>query len=188
MTPARWCSATSRIAWDTPGIRPHGPDVAVILGVRERRPWRTFDVAAEGVRPALIVELTSPATASLDRSDKLEQYEQVGVPQYVIVDAVRGERLVAPRLLGYRLGPAGYQGQAPDERGRLWLEVARLWLGVADGELVCYDEADRPVGDYTALTSALADERAALADERAARAELEVRVRELEAELRRGRE
>ena len=170
-----------RIAWDTPGIRPHGPDIAVIRGVRERRPWRTFDVAAEGVRPALIIELTSPGTAGLDRSNKLEQYELVGVPQYVIVDAVRGEQFVVPRLLGYRLGPAGYQGQAPDERGRLWLEAPPLWLGVVDSELVCYDEAGRALGDYTAVT-------AALAAEQAARAGLEARVREMEAELRRRRD
>lgn len=176
-TPGAVVLSDIRIAWDIPGIRPHGPDIAVILGVRERQPWSTFDVAAEGVRPALIIELTSPATAGLDRSDKLEQYELVAVPQYVIVDAVRGEQLVAPRLLGYRLGPAGYQGQAPDDRGRLWLEAARLWLGVADGELVCYDEANRPLGDYTALATALAAEQAA-------RAGLETRLRELEAELR----
>jgi Uma2 family endonuclease len=170
-----------RIAWDTPGVRPHGPDIAVIRGVRARQPWRTFDVAAEGVRPALIIELTSTGTAGVDRSNKLEQYELVGVPQYVIVDAVRGEQLVAPRLLGYHLGPVGYQGQAPDEHGRLWLEVARLWLGVVEGELVCYDEAGRALGDYTAVT-------AALAAEQAARAGLEARVRELEAELRRRRD
>ena len=170
-----------RIAWDTPGVRPHGPDIAVIRGVRARQPWRTFNVAAEGVRPALIIELTSIGTAGLDRSNKLEQYELVGVPQYVIVDAVRGEQLVAPRLLGYRLGPVGYQGQAPDEHGRLWLEAPRRWLGVADGEPVCYDEAGRTLSDYTALA-------AALEAERAARAGLEARLRELEAELRRRRD
>ncbi len=177
-----------RIAWDTPGVRPHGPDIAVIRGVRARQPWRTFDVAAEGVRPALIIELTSPGTAGLDRSNKLEQYELVGVPQYVIVDAVRGEQFVVPRLLGYRLGPAGYQGQALDEHGRLWLEAPRLWLGVVEGEVVCYDEAGRALGDYTAVTAALAAEQAALAAEQAARAGLEARVRELEAELRRRRD
>ncbi len=88
---------------------------------------------------------------------------------------------MAPRLLGYRLGPAGYQGQASDERGRLWLEEPRLWLGVVEGELVCYDEAGRALGDYTAVTVALAAEQAA-------RAGLEARVRELEAELRRRRD
>lgn len=47
-----------RIAWDVPGLGAHGPDIAVILGVRERKNWSTFDVAAEGVRPALIIEIT----------------------------------------------------------------------------------------------------------------------------------
>ena len=29
-----------------PGVRPHGPDLMVILGVREQKAWSTFDVAA----------------------------------------------------------------------------------------------------------------------------------------------
>ncbi len=49
-----------RIAWDVPGLRPYGPDIAVIVGVRERQNWRAFDVAQEGVRPVLIIEVTSP--------------------------------------------------------------------------------------------------------------------------------
>ena len=67
-----------RIAWDVPGLKPHGPDIAVILGVRERQDWSTFDVAAEGVRPALIVEVVSPGTARLDRTTK-QQIEQSGL-------------------------------------------------------------------------------------------------------------
>jgi colicin import membrane protein len=170
------------VIWDVPGLRPHGPDIAVILGVRERKPWRSFTVAAEGVRPALIIELTSPETPDLDRSRKLEHYEQAGVIQYVIVDAVRGEHFVTPRLLGYRLGPGGYQGQALDERGRLWLEAARTWLGVEGDEIVCYDEADRVLGDYRTLVGALtaAEQRAAAAEQRAA-AEAEARAAEAEA-------
>ena len=167
-----------RIAWDVPDLQPHGPDIAVILGVRERRNWSTFDVAAEGVRPALIIELTSPETASIDRSSKLEEYDLAGVPLYVIVDTVLPRRRPTLRLLGYRQSPTGYQVLAPDGRGRLWLAPVRTWLGVEGGELVCYDEAGRPLGDYRALA-------AALAEEVQARAAAEARVRELEAELRR---
>src|SRR5688572_16019942 len=36
--------ADVRIAWDVPDLGAHGPDVAVILGVRERKNWSTFDV------------------------------------------------------------------------------------------------------------------------------------------------
>ena len=203
-----------RIAWDVAGLKPHGPDIAVILGVRERQNWSTFDVAAEGVRPALIVEVVSPETARLDRSTKLREYARAGVPLYVIVDTVRRRRQPILRLLGYALTPGGeYQPLAPDERGRLWLEPARTWLGVADDEIVCSDEAGQPLGDYRALAAALAVEHQARTEaeqraeadrqvrdeaerqaeaDRQARTEAErraaaaeVRLRELEAEVRR---
>lgn len=44
----------------------------VIRGVRAHQNWSTFDVAAEGVRPALIVEITSPETRMLDLALKLD--------------------------------------------------------------------------------------------------------------------
>ena len=49
-----------RVAWDVPGLRPNGPDIAIIHGLREIQNWSTFDVSKEGVRPALIIEVTSP--------------------------------------------------------------------------------------------------------------------------------
>ncbi len=188
-----------RVAWDTPGLKAHGPDLAVILGVRERKNWSTFDVASEGVRPALIVEITSPETAALDRSAKLEEYTLAGVPLYVIVDTLAYAGVPRLLILGYRQGPNGYQSLAPNERGWLWLDPVRVWLGVADNEIVCYNEAGRPLGDYRALAAALAtataarteaerrvseaDQRAIAADRRAT--EAEARLRALEAELRR---
>ena len=62
-----------RIAWDHPDLKPHGPEISVIIGLRARKNWSTFDVASEGVRPALIIEITSPEIASIDRSNKLEE-------------------------------------------------------------------------------------------------------------------
>lgn len=175
-----------RVAWDVPELGAHGPDIAVILGVRERKNWSTFDVAVEGVRPALIIEITHPETASLDRSAKLDEYDLAGVPLYVIVDAVARRRGPVPlRLLGYERTPDGYRPLAADERGRLWLAPVRLWLGVEDDEIVCYDEAGRPLGDYRALTVARAEaeRRAVAAEERLS--EAEARLRALEDELRR---
>ncbi len=41
-----------RIKWDVPEVRPHGPDLMVIRGVRDKRNWSTFDVAQEvALRP-----------------------------------------------------------------------------------------------------------------------------------------
>ncbi len=169
-----------RVAWDSPDLGAHGPDLAVILGVRERKNWSTFDVADEGVRPALIVEITSPETAAIDRSAKLEEYTRAGVPLYVIVDTLVYERVPRLLILGYRQGPNGYQPLAADERGWLWLDPVRVWLGVADNEIVCYDEAGQPLGDYRELAAALAtvtaaraaaDRRATVAERRATEAD-----------------
>jgi Uma2 family endonuclease len=188
-----------RIAWDTPELRPHGPDIAVIFGVRARKNWSTFDVVREGARPTMIIELTSPETASIDRSNKLEEYDLAGVPLYVIVDAVTSRKQPALRLVGYTQTPNGYQVLAPDAHGRLWLEPVRLWLGIEANEIVCYDEAGQPLGEYKALAAALAAEIEARAEaERRAAVEAdarqdaerradaaEARLQALEAELQR---
>lgn len=188
-----------RIAWDTPELRPHGPDIAVIIGVRERKNWSTFDVAKEGVRPALIIEITSPETASIDRSIKLQEYDLAGIPLYIIIDGVTSRKQPALRLVGYTQTPSGYQVLAPNAQGWLWLAPARTWLGIEDNEIVCYDETGEPLGDYQALAATLvAETQARAAAERRAETEAEVRaaaerradaaetrLQALEAELRR---
>jgi hypothetical protein len=114
------------------------------------------------------------------------------VDEYVIIDAVRGRRWGVPRLVGFHLGSDGYQSLGLDARGRLWLAAVRLWLGVADGEIVLYDEQDRPLGDYTAVTRPLvaAEQRATRAEHRADQEQrradqAEQRLAALEAEVRR---
>jgi hypothetical protein len=143
------------IAWDVPGLKPLAPDVVVMLGVRARKDWGTFNVRDEEAQTVLLVEVTSPATAVLDRSNKLDLYELAGVPLYIVVDAVAHGQAASPRLLGYRLVAGRYQALVPDERGRLWLEPVRTWLGVEAGEIVCFDEAGQPLGDYRTVATAL---------------------------------
>jgi hypothetical protein len=167
-----------RVAWDTPDVKPLGPDLAVILGVRERKNWSTFDVAEEGVGPSLVVEVTSPDTRHLDLTAKLEEYDLAGVPLYIIVDIVQRRDQVVLRLLGYRQTPSVYAVLSPDECGWLWLEPLKIWLGIEDQVVVCYDESGTPIADYTALKTALDAEAAA-------RMAAEARLQELEAELRR---
>lgn len=181
-----------RVKWDVPDLRPHGPDIMVIFGVRERKNWGTFDVAEEGTRPALIIEITSPSTRVIDLVTKLDHYDLAGVPLYVIVDAVerRGQEIV--RLLGYHQTATVYTPLVPDERGWMWLEPLKLWLGVRDNEIYCFDAAGNQIGNYADVTRARSDAeaRATTAEAYAASAEArattaEARVRELEAELRR---
>jgi colicin import membrane protein len=173
-----------RVAWDVPDLRPHGPDVMVIPGLRERRDWSTFDVAEEGVRPALIIEITSPETRENDVVWKVAHYARAGVAQYVIVDNIgrRGERQL--RLLDYRLVGDTYRLQPPDERGWVYLELAELWVGVEGDHVVCYTDDGTAFGDYATVVqqAAEAEARARAAEEQAqreaaARAEAEALAR-----------
>jgi len=173
-----------RVAWDVPDLRPHGPDVMVIPGLRERRDWSTFDVAEEGVRPALIIEITSPETRENDVVRKVAHYARAGVAQYVIVDNLgrRGERQL--RLLDYRLVGDTYRLQPPDERGWVYLELAALWVGVEGDHVVCYTDDGTAFGDYATVVqqAAEAEARARAAEEQAqreaaARAEAEALAR-----------
>ncbi len=173
-----------RVAWDVPDLRPHGPDVMVIPGLRERRDWSTFDVAEEGVRPALMIEITSPETRENDVVWKVAHYARAGVAQYVIVDNIgrRGERQL--RLLDYRLVGETYRLQPPDERGWVYLELADLWVGVEGDHVVCYADDGTAFGDYATVVqqAAEAEARARAAEEQAqreaaARAEAEEQAR-----------
>ena len=162
-----------RVAWDVPDLRPHGPDVMVIPGLRERRDWSTFDVAEEGVRPALIIEITSPETRENDVVRKVAHYARAGVAQYVIVDNLgrRGERQL--RLLDYRLVGDTYRLQPPDARGWVYLEVAGLWLGVEGDHVVCYTDDGTAFGDYATVVQQAAEAETRARQEAAARAEAE---------------
>jgi Uma2 family endonuclease len=180
------------IFWDIPGLEHHSPDVSLIFGVKKRKEWKSFHVKTEKVRPALIVEVTSPDTRVNDVKTKVEQYAQAKVPHYVIVDAQEKAERRRVTLTRYRLADGHYERQGPDEQGRVWLEPVGLWLGVrtdpqTGGDRVAlFDYATgREIGDYTALSRARAEAetRADQAEARADRAD--ERIRQLEAELSR---
>lgn len=121
------------------GLDQPSPDVSVIRGVRDRDADRdSFDVIAEGVRPCLIIEVVSPLSSRIrktDLEDKVALYRQVGIPEYLIADCQRRDRRF--RLIGYRLGPSGYKPIKPDGEGRLFSETTGLWFQVSpDGNRV----------------------------------------------------
>jgi len=187
-----------RVAWDVPELRPNGPDIAVVRGVREQRNWSTFDVAAEGVRPELIIEITSPETRANDLIAKVEIYALARVPRYIIANTRLWDGRETLYLIGYQLTPRGYEALAPDEQGRFWLDPVEVWIGIRDNRVTCFDADGEPIDDYPALDAARmeAEGRAHAAEARAqaaeahaqaeshARMEAESRLRELEAELR----
>ncbi len=181
------------IAWDTPGLKPLAPDIAVIFDVRERRNWSTFDVAEEGSRPALVIEVTSPATREVDLSRKLDVYDIAEVPIYIIVDSVERKGVLTRRLLGFRTTPDGYTGIAPDERGWLWLEpvgacgsASTRILSAATRRMDSISRTHAGIHQLAFSIEARFKQAEARANaEQQARADAEARIAELEAELRR---
>jgi colicin import membrane protein len=197
------------VDWNIPGVKPLCPDLAVFLGARRQTGWTTFNVAKERARPALVVEVTSPKTRINDVGFKADYYHRAGVPLYVSADvSVEDYDQRQITLIGYERAPRRYKRIKPDKRGFIWLAPVRLWLGLTRDRLggffrlACFDpHTGEELGDYTAISQALAaserhradaevraeaEERRANAEARA-RAEAEARIRKLEAELKRFR-
>jgi Uma2 family endonuclease len=167
------------IYWDDPTLRHHCPDISVILGVRDvQREWPSFHVDREGVRPALLIEITSPSTRSIDVNEKRRHYFRAQVPLYVIVDAREDDHHRDVEIIGYRRGATRFQRLPLSDEGRLWLEVVGLWLGSENGRLACYTPESKRIGDYLEMAHGrtIAEEAAAAARQK---------VRELQAEIRR---
>jgi colicin import membrane protein len=160
------------VFWDIPGLKQHSPDIGVVFDVRDPDAERSsFNVAEEGTRPRVIIELVSPSTRRNDIDKKVVQYHQAGVAYYIILDRARdGDPWV---LRGYEYAAGGYVEMAKDPRGRLWLKDLGCWLGTNGQQVICYDGVtDAPIGDYLQLASDLqaADERIATEQAQAAEA------------------
>jgi len=163
-----------RMAWKRADLKAHGPDIAVVFGVKAKKNWSTFDEAEEGTRPSLIIEVTSPDTRNIDLKTKVKQYALAGVDYYVIIDSHKKK----PRLLGYELTEAGYMPLKANEQGGLWLEPVHMWLAlVAEDEVECYDEHGQLILKYAELEQARQNEAKG-------RIEAEAHLREMEAKLK----
>lgn len=179
------------IYWDIPGLRHHSPDLAVIFGVKEQKWWETFHVRKEGVRPSLIIEVTSPKTRVNDVKTKVEEYARAGVAYYVIADQSDEAERRQLALISYRLESGVFQPVALDARNRAWLEPVGLWLAVAVNPLTGNDRlalidpvTDAEIGDYTDINRARAAAEARAVEAEARLAEAEARLRAAEERLK----
>jgi Uma2 family endonuclease len=145
------------VYWDNPELKHHSPDVAVIFNIRSQREnWSSFQVAEEGTRPRLIIEVVSPEYRKNDTVAKVLHYYQAGVAWYVIVD--REQEDDPPKLVVRRHQAGGWEEVALNEKGRVWLPMVRVWLGVQDGRVACFDgDTGAMFGDYSAVRRELAE-------------------------------
>jgi Uma2 family endonuclease len=181
-----------KMRWRIPGLPEPSPDVAVIWGVRDRYKAArrsTFDVPKEGVRPCLVVEVVSPQYEEIRDNDyvaKVEIYERVGIPEYVILEPSltwRDQVLV----MGYRLGPDGrYWRIEPDAQGRILSETTGLLFGEdEDGSVLVIDArtgerlrkpAQLEAGEEVANERAAREEKARKAAEERSARDTEARI------------
>lgn len=125
-----------KILWGIPGLPEPSPDLAVVRGIRDKEGERSaFKVAEEGVLPSLIIEAVSYSDAALYQNDhvkKVEIYQQVGIPEYLVVDPSFSSKDPI-ELTGYRLASDGrYRRIAPDSQGRLLSETTNLFFAPSE--------------------------------------------------------
>lgn len=163
-----------------------GPDVFVVLDVdpKGRKSWVAWE--EDGRLPDVVIEVTSPTTAHIDRGEKMRIYSRIWrTDAYFIFDP---ETEV---LEGYRrsLSERAYEPIQPDERGDFEVASMGLKLGLRPTKYRQYDQLFVRWIDSSGSPLPTAQERAASERARAeserARAETErARADELEARLR----
>jgi Uma2 family endonuclease len=173
-----------KIVWGLPGLPNPSPDIMVVRGAGEDEGRSIFDVTQEGVLPCLILEVVSYSDAAMYKNDheiKVDIYQRVGIPEYLIVDpSFSAEDPL--QLTGYRLAPNGrYRRIEPDSRGRLHSETTNLFFAPAqDGRTVRIGDAS--TGEW--LLTAREEESARIRETEARKA-AEAEVAQLRAEIER---
>jgi Uma2 family endonuclease len=106
-----------------------GPDFFFVWGRPLNPPRQWWAVWEEdGKFPDVIVELLSHSTSSSDLGVKREVYQDIfKTPEYFCFDPADNA------LLGWRLENDAYVPIEPNEKGRLWSNRLRLWIGAWDG-------------------------------------------------------
>jgi hypothetical protein len=163
------------------------PDIMVAWVPSHHR--NSYDVEREGVAPAFVLEVVSPASQTRDLLVKPERYERMGVEEYALFapPTPDGALLLEPPLQGYRreAGSGEFVRWEADGEGRLYSAVLELWLVAREGEL----RVQRPDGSWvlTPAEERQARRAAEVAGQREAQARraAEAEVARLRAELER---
>ncbi|MFY7802728.1 MAG: Uma2 family endonuclease [Limnoraphis robusta] len=153
-----------------------GPDFFLVQPT-EKRPRKSWVVwEEEGKYPNLIIELLSPSTASVDRTDKKELYQnRFRTPEYFWFSPDTFE------FQGFRLIGDQYEEISPNVNNWRWSEQLGLYLGVEQGVLRYWTED----GNLVLTPAEAAQQAVSVAQEAQSRAEqAELRAEQLAQQLR----
>ncbi len=177
--------------WTTfPRVRTVAPDVFVSFV--EDHPRQSYDLAAEGVFPPLVLEVVSPSSVERDLEEKHAIYWFLGAQEYALF---RPDDERTP-LWGYRSAartgararrrmPPRWEAWPLDDEGRLWSAVLGLYLVARDGLVQAMTPDGRLLPTPEQAELAWHDSEAARAEAEAARRQAEQEVARLRAELER---
>lgn len=125
----RWYVASMLpIDYEWPGVerkKTVAPDVFVSFV--EDHPRTSYDLTAEGLFPAFVLEVVSPSSVARDLVEKLNIYTLLGAQEYAIFTPNARDT----PLQGYlHSGEREMKPWPLDEQGRLWSETLGLYLTV----------------------------------------------------------
>lgn len=180
MLPIRY---TVRDARGRPRRKQLAPDTFLAFVPEHAR--TSYDLEAEGLFPAFVLEVVSPSSAGRDREEKVRAYDLLGAREYALFTPREGG---ASGLAGYRRDAEGrFVPWPPDEAGALWSAVLGLRLVVrgallqaetAEGRLLLTPEQEAAERRQEHL------ERRRAEEERRREAEARMRAEEESARLR----
>jgi Uma2 family endonuclease len=122
-----------KMCWGIPDLEEPAPDIAVVphLQTDKEADRGCFDVVAEGTRPSLVIEVSSPNYPG-DDTDKVRIYRQAGVAEYIIINRRTRRKIIALELKGYRLVEGAYKEMVPDAEGCLFSETTGLYFELSE--------------------------------------------------------
>lgn len=128
------------IDFQVEGLGILGPDVVLFNG--KERTWDggrgTFPVKDMEARPLYCFEISSPGTRPRDLRERLDQFFRAHVPVYILIDAPYGGGRRPQGIVAFQAGPDGYERLPPEPDGRVWIEVAEVWISLDGGRLACH--------------------------------------------------
>ncbi len=188
-----------RVDWQEPGIIPHGPDLVVFGGLKERPDddMATFRVHDMEAAILLVIEVTSPNTRRNDVGIKMDEYFLAKVPYYLIVDNRKRKRQPPSRLIGHRAGANGFELMESDAEGGILIPNLDLTFRIHEGRVRCFDNQNKLIPEPLEMAKQIdesmarqiemhrqIEQHAERAEQEKQRAEqAEARIRELESKL-----
>ena len=170
--PGRRAFAEHRIDWQRLGIEPHGPDAVVFDNMHA--PYDdlsgTLPVGDFGAEIVALFEVTSASTRHIDFGDKFDEFLELGIPYFIVIDAAAPNGV--PIVIGFRYVRGVYREMRRDSKLGVLVPPLKLWFRWDHDRLVVADEDGSDIPDFDELTTRAETEKARAETEKA-RAESE---------------